>query len=135
MGHLVEADAGERAGLKRHLHDLQECCRFKRRKVPDSVVEACGLAIEWVDDALVVSPGAVDVADARIDELTEQLASTKVEVILITSKLYGLEEVCNKAKLEPEELLEKERTVAKTSGSVLERSKTVLFLAVMSCCV
>lgn len=53
-----------------------------------------------VDDALVTSPVAIDVAGLCIGELSGQLASTRAEVILLTSKLYDIQVVRNKAKLE-----------------------------------
>lgn len=43
-----------------------------------------------VDNAAVVLPGAVDVASPRIDKLTEDLATTKADVLSLKSNLYNL---------------------------------------------
>lgn len=53
--------------------------------------EAVGLAIELVSDKMVVAPpGVSEVAERRVDELTGQLASAIVEVVLLMAKLSNL---------------------------------------------
>lgn len=49
LGDLVKVAAEKRVGVKRRLRELQDTCRNKRRKVPTSVAEAVGLAVELVD--------------------------------------------------------------------------------------
>lgn len=71
--------------------------------------------MELVDYLEVTLLGAVDVADPRVDELSWQLSSTRAEIILSTSKLYDLEKVRYKAKLEHEELWKKLRPEAELS--------------------
>lgn len=105
MGNLVEAHAEERVGVNRRLRDLQKSCRVKVLIVPGCAVESVGLAVELADDTVVTSPSAVGVADPRIDELSVELASTRAEVILLTSKVYNLEEVRDKVRLEHENFL------------------------------
>lgn len=67
-----------------------------------------------VGDAVALSPGSVDVADLRNDKLNEELARTRPEVALLTSK-YDLEDVRDKAEVEHEKLLQKLHTEAKLS--------------------
>lgn len=115
MSNFVEEDAVKRVDLKRLLRDLLKSCRDMRQKVLQIVVEAVDLAVELADDTVVPSPGAVDVADPRIEALTGQLASTRSEVILLTSKVYDFEDVRDGLKLEHDELLKKLRNEAKLS--------------------
>lgn len=115
MSDLVDVDAKKRVEVKRRPRYLQESCRDKRRKVAESVVEAVGLAVELVDDVAVALLDAIEVVDPRIDELSVHLASLSLEVTSFTSKLYGLEEVRDEAKLKYEELLVKVRAEAETS--------------------
>lgn len=50
--------------MKHRLCDLQESSGVERRKVPESVVEVVGLAVDSVVDIVgVTSPGAVCIAD------------------------------------------------------------------------
>lgn len=70
--------------MKCRIGNLQDSCRVKRQKVPESVFGTAGVAVEQVGDVMVVSPGAADVFDPRTDELTGQLFSTRAEVILLT---------------------------------------------------
>lgn len=102
MGDLVEFDAEERIGVKCRLRYLQESCRVKGQEDLENIVQAVCLAAELIVDARIMSSGAVDVADPRIDESTGQLASTRAEVIPLTSKLYDLGKVCDKARLKHE---------------------------------
>lgn len=60
------------------------------------------------------SPGAVDLSGPGIYKLTGQLVSTRVDVILLTSKLCDLEEVRDEAIQEYEKFLKVVRTKAKT---------------------
>lgn len=115
MDILVEVEAEERVGVKCRLCDLQKPSRVEGRKVPETVVEAMDLAVKLADDTVVTSPGAVDVAEPRVDELTRQLAITRPEVVLLTSKLYDFEEERKKTLLEHEMLLKKLCTEVKTS--------------------
>lgn len=71
--------------------------------------------MELVDDAVVKSPGAVEDADPRIDELCGQLTSARADVISLMSKLYDLQEVREKANLEHEKLLTKVQAEGKKS--------------------
>lgn len=84
---MVAVEAEARVGVKRCLCNLQESCRARRRKVPESVVEAVGLAVELANGVAVAPPGAVAVADSCIDDLSEQVASMRAEVISLTTKL------------------------------------------------
>lgn len=86
IGDLVELDPEERVGVRCRFRDLQESCRFKRRKVPGSVSGAVGLAVELVDDAAVAtSPCAGSSSHARFDELTQELSITRTEVVSLTA--------------------------------------------------
>lgn len=73
--------------MKRRLCDWQESCCVKRRNVPESVVEAAGLAVELIDDATVTMSGVIEVADPRIDVLRGQSVSSKAEVTSLTSMM------------------------------------------------
>lgn len=64
---------------------------------------------------MVASPGAVDVVDPRIDELSGSFAIRRLEVILLTLKLYDFVKVRYKDKLEHEKLLKKVLAEAKMS--------------------
>lgn len=59
---------------------------MKRRKVPESVVEAVGLSAKLVDDAVVTLLSAVDLVGPRSDELTGSLASANGKIIFSTLK-------------------------------------------------
>lgn len=107
MSDLAEAEEWERVGAKRHLCSFRESCRVKRRKALECVVCEAGLAEELVDNTVVVSPGVADVAGLLIDEFTGQLASTRVEVVSLTAKLYVLKKVQGKPKLEYKKVLKK----------------------------
>lgn len=77
MGDLVGVEEGERTEAKLCLCNLQESCCTKRRKVPERVPEAAGMAAKLVDDgAPTSSPGTSLIVDPRFCELTGQLAST-----------------------------------------------------------
>lgn len=91
MGSLVEAEAEELVGIKPRLRQLQELCRAKRRMVPKSASKAAVLALELVDDVVVVStPGADNVVDARTDKSTRQLPSTKAKATFFHGKVARL---------------------------------------------
>lgn len=109
-------------------------CRVKTRKVPESVVEAVVLAVELVDGTVETLPGAVYTVDPRDDEMTGQLTRTRAEVVLLTSRVYDLEEVCDKAKLEHETLLKSCVLRRGRPRSVLVLSVTVLCIVIMACC-
>lgn len=68
MGDLVEVEAEVRLGVKRQSCNSQESCCVKKRNLEGSVVKAVGSAAELVGNMAVMSPGAVGVADMRIDE-------------------------------------------------------------------
>lgn len=87
------------------------------------MVETIDLGKELVDDAMVMSPVEVGVADLRIDKLTGHLASTRSIVISLASKLYGLENVRDKAKIEHEERMMKVLTEAKKSKDYIESER------------
>lgn len=105
IGDLLGVDDVERVEAKRRLRDLQKSCCVNRGKVLENIGKAGGLAAELIHDAVATSIAEVEVADPRIDKLTEQLASTKAEVVLLMSKLYNIEKVHDKANLKHEELL------------------------------
>lgn len=90
-GALAEIYTEQRGGMSRCHCNLQHSCRSKRQEVPEVVVQAVALAVALVDDATVTSHCAVEVAHPRIDVISGQPARTRVEVILITSKLCNLE--------------------------------------------
>lgn len=94
---------------------MPESCRARRRKVLESIVEAVDLAVELDDDVVATSPDAVDVADPLFDELTGPLANTRVEFLSLTSQLYDLETLRDKAKLEYEKLSKKVPADVKSS--------------------
>lgn len=110
MGNLVEVGAERRVGVKRRLCNLQEPCRVKKWKVPESEVEAVDPAVLFADDAVVAMPGAVGVTDLHIDELSGQSAGTRDKIILLTPKVYVLKEVRDKARLEHRKLSMKSPT-------------------------
>lgn len=56
--------------MSRRLCNLKELCCVKRQKVLEIVVEAVSLAVQLFDDAVVASPGAVEIAHPRINELS-----------------------------------------------------------------
>lgn len=88
IGSLVEDDARKRVEVKCCLRNLQDLCHTKRRKMLEAVSKVVGLVVKWVGDTVVVtSPGAVNVADQCVNELTGQLASARVEVVLLTVEL------------------------------------------------
>lgn len=76
-------------------------------------------AVELVEDTVVTLPGVVEVADLRTDEWSGPLASSRAEVIPLTSKLYDLGEVRDETKLEHEKLLKKLHPDAKTSEELI----------------
>lgn len=116
MGDLVEVEEGEQVEVKRRLRNLQELCHAKRRKVPESVSNAVGLAVELVDDAVITSsPEAGLIVDPRIDELTGQLASNRKKVVSLTAKLSHLEDARDKTEQEHENFMRKIRKETKTS--------------------
>lgn len=98
-GNLIEVNAGDRVYVKRRLNNMEEVCRAKSRKIQESVCEAVGLVLELVDDSSGNVAGAVGVANNCIDQVTGQLASTKAEVIILTTKLYDLDYARDKKKL------------------------------------
>lgn len=106
MVDLVKVKVEERVGAKRRLSDLQESCSTKRCKVPGSVSEAVGLAVELVDDAVVASPPGTDnVVDSRIDELSERSESIREKVISLTAKLSDSGEARDKEEQKSEKHL------------------------------
>lgn len=115
MGDLVKVDEKKPVGVERRLYALQESCSAKRRKVPGSVADVVDLVVKVVDDTLLTSPGAIDVADPRINGFSGQLDSTGAEVISLTSKGRNLEGVRDNVMLEHEELLQKLHSDAKLS--------------------
>lgn len=134
MGDLVGFDEEERHGVKLCFGDLQELCRVRWQKVPQSVVETVGLAMELDNDAVLMLPGAADEADPRIEELAGQLASARAKDISLTSKLNDLKEVRDKAMQEHEGLLRRYRQRRRRRRSILVPSGTAHFLTVMACC-
>lgn len=54
--------------MKSRFCDVLESCCVKRSKVRESVVEAVGLAVELVNDAVITSPGVINVFDPHIDD-------------------------------------------------------------------
>lgn len=99
------------------------------------MLEVVDIAVKLVHDALVPSsPGTVKIVDLCIDELREQLASTRVEVASLTVKLSILRHARNKAEIEEVDLMRsirtetessEDHTIAKRSG-VLSRNDGVL---------
>lgn len=63
--------------------------------------------MEPVDDVVVTSPDADHFSDPRIDDLPGQLASTRVDVVSLSSKRCDLVKKHYKSKLKHEELWRK----------------------------
>lgn len=67
---------------------------MKKQNVLESLIKNVGLAVELIDDAVVVlSPEAGSVVDRRIDKLIGQFVNTRAEVVLLMATLYNLKEV------------------------------------------
>lgn len=91
IGDLVEAGPDGRVGVERLLHDLQDSCCVKKRKVPESVSEAVVLAVELINDVVAsTSSCAGSSIEPRINELTQELSITRVKVVSLTAKLGKL---------------------------------------------
>lgn len=107
-GGSVEDEVGERGEIKRRLRALHELCRADRRKVPESVSEAVGLAVELVGSVVVASSlGAGSIYDLCSDNLTGQLASTRAEVFSLETNVSNLEGARDKVEQEHEGVVRK----------------------------
>lgn len=92
--------------MMRRLCNLQDFCRAKKRKISASVSEAAGVAVESMDYARVLSsPGEGRIVDLLIDKWTEQLASTRAEVVSLMANLSDLEDTRENEEREQEGLV------------------------------
>lgn len=91
--------------------------------------------MKLVDDAVMASSsGAGNVVDARTDELTGRLASTKTQGVSLTANLSDLEEAHNKEGQGHENLLKKVLAKAKTTKEQVLAEQTVLFFNIIQHC-
>lgn len=93
---LVEMDSVERVGVKRRLRDLQDSCRTKRRRIPETIADAVGLAAELVSDVAVApSPGKTSpVGDGTrrlTNEMSMQIRNALAKVDTLSAKVTELE--------------------------------------------
>lgn len=131
---MVEDEVEERVRVKRCLLDLQKS-GARKRKVSESVLEAVGLAVELVDDAVVaLLLGRGLDNGSRIDELTEQLATIRAEFVSIAAMTPDLLVARDMAVLKHENVVRKTQTEKKTSEDIVYSSRTVVFLAIMVFC-
>lgn len=86
-------------GVKCRFQNLQDLCVAKSRKVPKSVFEAHGIAMELVGvvDGLS-SFGAQLVSDTHKDESNEQSSAGRAAVVSLRAKVSALVEACHKVQ-------------------------------------
>lgn len=71
MGGFVDVDEEELVGVKDCLHDLEDSCRAKRRKVLESVSDAGDIQVKFMNGASgLFSSGAHLTTYPRVYELT-----------------------------------------------------------------
>lgn len=122
MGDLVKVEEGERVKGIHRLYDLQDPFRTRNHKVLRSVSDAVALADGPMDDAMVSSlSGAGPIVVPRIDKLTGQLASTRVAVVSLMTKLSDLGQARHKMVREHDNVLRRIRTKKITTSYSRER--------------
>lgn len=75
--------------------------------------------MELVDDEVAALPGAVDIADLRSDGWSERMARMRSGVILLTSKLLGLDKVHEMEILKHANIFKKLVFLVNTTGECI----------------
>lgn len=128
IGGLVEVNERERVEVRRRLRDLEKSCRAKSCSVPERVTEPVGVAVVFIGgvDSLA-SAGAQSIADPRIEELDQQLATVRVAVIFLKTKVSDLKKAGNKVLREHEKIVKKIWKEAKTVEDRIVAERDVAF--------